>query len=187
MYVMKKTIKVLVTGALAIFFSSSVNAQQIPTIKDVQTPYVEPLKLDGPRIGVSFADGYNLNALREFLGDSTFNPQPYMTLFGWQFEWQYFQTADGGAGLIEFIPMIAGLDQGLLLPAANIMVGYRNRRGLEFGFGPQLNLAGSGVVAALGYNFSNGHVNFPVNLAFVKGKDTFRIGLTFGFNKRTRA
>lgn len=183
---MKKTIKVLAFAGISFLMGNQANAQSIPTIRDNKTPYVEPLQLDGPRIGISFADGYNLGALREFLGDSTFNPQPYMTLFGWQFEWRYFQTADGGAGLIEFIPMIAGLDQGLFLPAANIMVGYRNRNGLEFGFGPQLNLAGSGVVAALGYNFTNGHVNFPVNLAFVKGKDTFRIGLTFGFNKRTR-
>jgi hypothetical protein len=157
-----------------------------PVIEDNTTPILEPLKLDGPRFGLTYATGYDLNALREVYSDSTLTLSPMVSLFGWQFEWQYFQTENGGAGLIEFIPMIAGLDQGLFIPSANLLIGYRTFRGMEIGFGPSLNPMGSGMVLGVGYNFSNGYVNFPVNLAMVKGKDSLRLSLTFGFNKRSR-
>jgi hypothetical protein len=182
--VMKTNFFRLILLSLLIQISVFSHAQQV--ISDTTTPYIEPLSLDGPRIGFSFANGYNLNALREFMGDSTFTIDPFLSLFGWQFEWRYFQTANGDAGLIEFIPMIAGLDQGLILPSANILVGYRTKNGFEIGCGPNFSLAGGGMVFAVGNNFTNGHVNFPINLAVIRGKDSIRMALTFGFNKRSR-
>jgi hypothetical protein len=182
--VMKTSIIKLIGMSFLLAMPIFVHAQQV--IRDDTTPFIEPLNLDGPRIGLSYASGYNLAAIREFMGDSTFSLDPFLTLFGWQFEWRYFQTANGDAGLIEFIPMIAGFDQGLILPSANILVGYRTRNGFEIGCGPNLSLAGGGMVFAIGNNFTNGHVNFPVNLAIVRGRDTVRLAFTFGFNKRSR-
>ncbi|MCH8554856.1 MAG: hypothetical protein LAT76_06840 [Schleiferiaceae bacterium] len=180
--------KFIITVLLSVLVTAAVFGQtnrRPPVIEDVTTPILEPLKLDGPRFGVTYANGYDLNTIREFYNDSALTIDPMVALFGWQFEWQYFQTENGGAGLIELIPMIAGLDQGLFIPSVNMLIGYRTFRGMEVGFGPSINPMGSGMVLGFGYNFTNGYVNFPMNVALVKGKDSLRFSLTFGFNKRS--
>jgi hypothetical protein len=198
LYVMKKTINGLLMLSALIFWAAPTQAQEPPVnqeapinqeppiIKDVTTPIVEPLNLSGPRIGISFADGYNVHPLFEVFAGEEEAPSPLTTVFGWQFEHRYFTAPDGSAGLIEVIPMVAGFEQGRFIPLMNFLVGYRSASGVEFGIGPQINPVGSGVVIALGNNYTNGYVNFPVNLAVVTGKDTFRVALTCGFNVRNK-
>ena len=96
----------------------------------------QTLNLSGPRLGYSFFSP-DLNAVMDrptYEGGYDINTGIFN--FGYQFEKQYL---DGGAfqGLVEFIPQIGGLDQGLFIPSLSILNGIRdNRSGIEFGFGP---------------------------------------------------
>lgn len=182
---MKKT-KIILAIVATVIVAFASNAQPIRVIEDRETPVVEPLKLDGPRVGFGYAMMADNSNIKRIYGDEDLNVDPFVSLFGWQFEWRYFTTNDGSQGLIEFIPMIGGLDQSMLLPMANILIGYRSPQGFEFGAGPSVSLVGTGLVVAIGKNFRSEHVNFPVNLSFHKGKDSMRLGLTFGFNKRSK-
>ena len=44
-------------------------------------------------------------------------------------------------GLLEFIPLISGLEQGRFIPIFVFLNGFRNAKsGIEFGFGPMINV-----------------------------------------------
>lgn len=178
-----KTI-VKMTLMLVVICSSLAFGQTEPIIDHNYVPSIKPLKLNGPRVGVTFlnqpanikADGFGL--------DSGVSVGQIVSQFGWQFEWKYFETDGGSAGLVEFIPLIGGLDQGLFIPSANVLVGFRTGDGWEIGCGPNVSLVGTGFVVAGGYTFKSGYMNFPVNLAIIPGKETTRISLLVGWNKR---
>jgi len=70
-------------------------------------------------------------------------------------------------GLVVFIPLIGGFEQGMFLPSANLLIGLRSggKHALEFAMGPNLSLTGLGMVFAAGTNFHSGKINFPVNIA----------------------
>jgi hypothetical protein len=161
-------------------------AQQPPLIRDVSTPMVEPLSLSGPRFGGLYILEADFSRIYEM--SNHFSPENpinnFLTTFGWQFEKQFFATPAGTAGLIEFIPMISGFDQGLLIPSLNVLFGFRSAEGLEFGFGPNASIVGTGMVYAAGYTFRSDYVNFPINLAYIQGRDSQRIVFTMGFNLR---
>jgi hypothetical protein len=91
---------------------------------------------------------------------------PVISQFGWQFESRIFTLKDGSTGLVEFVPMIGGLEQGLFLPSATGILGYRTAHGFELGMGPTLSLGGPGLVFAAGASYKTGKVTFPVNLVF---------------------
>jgi hypothetical protein len=64
---------------------------------------------------------------------------PYMFQIGWQFEKQYLNEGNFQA-LVEFIPMISGLDQSRAIPSFTILNGLRNNKiGLEIAVGPTVN------------------------------------------------
>ena len=173
---------VLTTLICAMCFPLS--AQKIPVIEDRETPIIKPLKLSGPRVGVTYVPNIESYKLGEKFNDSSLTPNPIVTQFGWQFEWNYFETIGGSAGLFEVIPLIGGLDQGLIIPSLNLLTGYRDASGFEIGAGPSLNLLNSGFTLACGYNFRSKHMNFPVNIAFTKSKEGARVTFLVGFTKR---
>lgn len=127
----------------------------------------------GPRVGFSyFSPGTTTSYLEEN------GKRPVTALFGWQFEARLFTIEDGTSGLVEFVPMVGGIDQGLFFPSANFLLGLRggSDRSWEFAMGPQFGvkadyqnqIQGSmGLVIALGTSFKRGNVWFPVNLALV--------------------
>jgi len=122
-------------------------------------------KYGGPRIGLTYIDK---GTTREKIADA-FNRAditPFVSQFGWQFETRVFTLESGAAGLVEFVPLIGGLEQGLFLPSANLLFGFRAANGVEFGLGPSGSLAGVGIVMALGASFKVGKVTFPFNVAF---------------------
>jgi hypothetical protein len=49
-------------------------------------------------------------------------------------------------------------------------VGIRSQSGFEFATGPSLSLTGLGFVFALGYNYTKGDLNLPINIALVPDK-----------------
>lgn len=144
-------------------------------------PYM--MKLNGPRFGVTYiASG----ELTRKLKDRYEITSPVITQFGWQFETQIFNIEGGPSGLIEFVPLIGGLDQGIFLPSASLICGLRAPSGLELGFGPNISAAGTGVVIAVGTSFTSGNVHFPFNFAVVPSRDGARFSLMCGFNYRKR-
>ncbi|MGB0176179.1 MAG: hypothetical protein ACPF9D_03370 [Owenweeksia sp.] len=163
---------------------NTANAQQIPVIEDRETPILKPLKLSGPRVGVTYVQNIESYRLDEKFNDSTLRPNPMVTQFGWQFEWNYFETVGGSAGLFEVIPLIGGLDQGLLIPSLNLLTGYRDASGFEIGAGPNLNLLNTGFTFAFGYNIRSKHMNFPLNVAYTRSREGGRVTLLVGFTKR---
>ncbi len=163
----------------------------------------------GPRVGLTYISA---GTTRTRIADA-FNRAditPFVSQFGWQFETRIFTLENGAAGLIEFIPLIGGIEQGLFLPSASGIIGFRGANGVEFGVGPSASLAGFGIVMAAGASFKVGKITFPINIAFspnikkilpdkqvydsntntyqtIPGEITnsgFRLSLLVGFNSR---
>ncbi len=152
-----------------------------PTEPEEPAPYM--MKLNGPRFGVTYI---SQGKLTRRLEDEYEISSPVITQFGWQFETQIFNIDGGPSGLIEFVPLIGGLDQGIFLPSASLICGLRAKSGLEIGFGPNVSAAGTGVVIAAGTSFTTGNVHFPFNFAVVPSRDGARFSLMCGFNYRKR-
>ena len=131
-------------------------------------------KLAGPRIGLT---GLTSGEISEELATN------FITQYGWQWESRF---ADGGeiAGLVEWVVLVGGMEQGMFLPSVSSLVGVRAGSGFEFAAGPNLSIAGIGMVFSIGQNFTSGNLNLPINLAFVPGRDGSgsRISLMVGFN-----
>lgn len=144
-----------------------------------RTDIIETVHLNGPRIGFTIVSGTLAEKLRDNL-----DANPFLTQFGWQFETRLFTTSSGTSGLFEFVPLIAGLEQGKFLPSLNGLIGLRSAKGLEVGVGPNISVAGAGIAFAVGTSFKSDNINFPVNIAIVPGNQGLRFSLLVGFNAR---
>ena len=135
-------------------------------------------KLAGPRIGFTYItagpiadvlhEGFDFDE-DESGGFGSTGPA-FTTLYGWQWESRF---ADGGGqivGIVEWIVLVGGMEKGKFLPSASSIIGARMENGLEFGVGPNLSLAGIGMVFGVGYNFKSGNLNLPINISVIPGK-----------------
>lgn len=136
-------------------------------------------QLSGPRIGMTFiTSGSTADFLHEGFSYVDEEKQPlgetgdaFTTQYGWQWESRF---ADGGGdvvGIVEWVALVAGMEQGKFLPSLTSVIGARTSSGLELGVGPSLSLSGVGMVFAIGKNFKSGSLNLPVNLVFMPGKE----------------
>jgi len=140
----------------------------------------EAVRLGGPRIGFTVIGPGEMSERMHERGYS-----PFLTQFGWQFETRIFTLSNGVSGLVEFVPLIGGVEQGLFLPSISALVGIRGPKGFEIGFGPNLSYpSGAAVVIAAGTSFSIDYVNFPINVAVVPSTNGMRFSLLAGFNYR---
>lgn len=115
-------------------------------------PSETKLQLDGPRFGAVMLTGNSAKIMKAAKNEGGFDGYPALFQFGYQFEKQYL-TQGNLQALFEFLPMLSGLDQGLIIPSMTIMHGLRsNKSGLEFAFGPTIRLTSK----ANGYYGSNG-------------------------------
>jgi hypothetical protein len=171
---MKKYLTVSMTLFLIIFSNSAKCFAQ-------SGEYIEssPVFLSGPRLGVSIIGGSLANKLKK-----DYNANPFITQFGWQFEWRFISIEDGPAGIVECIPLMGGLEQGLFLPSLTTPIGLRFRNGFEFGTGPSVSLTGFSIAIAMGYTFQSGRLSLPLNISILPSKAGARFSLTFGFNMR---
>jgi len=163
-------------------FNTGPNASPVtasPATAEIYPPVQPEIKLGGPRLGFTIIGGAQANRLHD-----EFDINPFLTQFGWQFESRMFTTAGGLSGLVELVPLVGGLEQGRFVPSISGILGLRKAGGFEFGVGPNLSLAGVGLVFAAGTNFTSQGINFPVNVALVPGSDGVRVSLLFGFNSR---
>ena len=149
-----------------------------------QTPAPPPAKaasLSGPRMGVTFlSDGI----VEKLKNDASINISPMVTQFGWQFEKQFYSTENGPTAVTEWVVLVGGLEQGVVLPSVSWLVGMRTMKGAEFGIGPNLTPVGAALAIAAGMTFRAGALNVPVNVAVVPSKAGVRVSLLAGFNTR---
>ncbi|MDX1903932.1 MAG: hypothetical protein SFU27_07220 [Thermonemataceae bacterium] len=118
----------------------------------LNNPYASRLKLSGPRMGVTYFTGDLAERLAEGKQQGGFDAMPLMFQFGYQLETQYLNEGNY-QGLFEFIPMLTGFDQGLIIPSFTLLNGLRNNKtGWEIAFGPTFSLvkAGEGYYDASG-------------------------------------
>ncbi len=93
------------------------------------------VNLNGPRMGFTLLTGQAASIFKSAKEDGGFDGFPAMFQFGYQFEAQYLNEGNFQA-LVEFIPVLTGLDQGRIIPSLGILNGFRdNRKGWEFAFG----------------------------------------------------
>ena len=142
----------------------------------------ETIHLDGPRLGFTMLSARVVDKARE----NNVNVNPVISQFGWQFETRLFRLANGVSGLVEFVPLVGGLEQGLFLPSVSGLLGVRGPKGFEFGVGPNLTLLGPSLVLAMGTSIQSNGINFPINLAVAPSSEGARISLLLGFNARHR-
>ncbi|NOZ45429.1 MAG: hypothetical protein GXO79_01455 [Chlorobi bacterium] len=102
----------------------------------INNPDKNRLNLSGPRMGFTIYTAETAKILSQSEKIGGYDAFPMMFQFGYQFEQQYLNAGNFQA-LFEFLPMITGLDQGMINPSFTIMNGLRNNKnGWEFGFGP---------------------------------------------------
>lgn len=107
----------------------------------INNPDKTRLNLSGPRFGYTFLLGEQAKRLGDSKEQGGFEAYPAMFQFGYQFEKQYLNEGNYQA-LFEFIPMITGVDQQLIVPSITILNGFRNNKhGWEVAIGPSISIA----------------------------------------------
>ncbi len=172
------------------------NAQQYDSGSD----FIQ--NLSGPRVGITILTNGDI---RDQLNEKFGYNSNIISQFGYQFE-THIMGDENFAGLIEGVVFIGGLEHGLFLPSLTGLFGARWGDGYEIAVGPNLSLAGAGLVIGAGRTIKAGNVNIPINIAWVPStqrqrdefdstlgqeiKSTYRTGhrftLTIGFNYRNR-
>jgi hypothetical protein len=155
---------------------------QTPVSTITPPPQAKAVSLSGPRFGVtSLADGVVAK-----LHERSIEVRPLITQFGWQFEKQFYARDSGVAAVNEWVVLVGGLDQGVVLPSVSWLVGLRTREGTEIGVGPNVTPVGVGLAFAAGMTLRAGIMNVPMNIAVVPSKVGTRVSFLTGFNMRRR-
>ena len=165
--------------------ATAVGAGSVPVISNADPNDAvlgETIHLDGPRLGFTVLSARIIDKARE----NNISLSPVISQFGWQFETRLFRLPNGVSGLVEFVPLVGGLEQGHFLPSVSGLLGVRGPKGFEFGVGPNLTLLGPSLVLAVGTSIQSNGINFPINLAVAPSSDGARISLLVGFNARHR-
>ena len=145
-------------------------------------PIAKTADLSGPRFGLTLlADG-----VVKKLEERNIKVGPHISQFGWQFEKQFYTRDSGVTMVTEWVGLVGGLEQSVVLPSLSWMVGVRTRDGAEFGIGPNITPAGTAMVFATGMTFRTGALNIPVNVAVVPSRAGTRVSLLSGFSLRRR-
>jgi hypothetical protein len=137
--------------------------------------HAQVVKLSGPRIGATVVTA---GSASDFIQNDLMTPgddgwgnssTALITQYGWQLETRFMES-DEISGLVEWVFLVGGMERGLFLPSVSSLFGMRAKSGFEGALGPNLSLTGIGMVLAVGYTFTSGTLNIPVNLSFVPGK-----------------
>ncbi|HEY7475754.1 MAG TPA: hypothetical protein VH679_12130 [Vicinamibacterales bacterium] len=147
---------------------------------DVPPRAAREINLSGPRFGMTLLSPGTVEAL----ADRQINVGQVVSQFGWQFERRLYTNSDGVTALMEWVPLLSGLEQGVALPSLNWLVGVRTASGAEFGIGPNVTPVGTGLVVAAGMTVRSGALNVPLNFAVASSKSGVRISIMTGFNIR---
>jgi len=170
----------LLTSLLALAAAPLCAQSVSPSNTQIAPPLAKAVSLAGPRFGFTFLSDGVVDKLR----DENIEVKNGISQFGWQFEKQFYSKEGGPSVLNEWVLLAGGLDQGLLLPSLNWMVGLRTRDGAEFGIGPNISPAGVALAMAAGVTFRAGVLNLPMTFAVVPSKEGMRVSMLTGFTLR---
>ena len=138
--------------------------------------------MGGPRLGVTIVpDGSELS---RSLSHHDIGRQ--LSQFGWHFEYQVIPDGGGPQFVIQFTPMVGGVEYGKVIPGATLAMGIRFPSGFEFGLGPNIT-AGHGetsptsLIVGVGKSFDYGGVSIPLTLAYATNPDGSRISFIVGY------
>ncbi len=148
-------------------------------IEEEQFKFAER-NLGGPRVGISYVLGGG--KLAQELENHGFGRM--LSQFGWHFEYQVIPEGGGPQFVIQFVPLISGVEYSKIFPTATLAIGVRLPDGIEFGLGPNVLLTGNprtALTIAVGKSFNYGGVSIPINLALTTNPDGQRISLIFGY------
>jgi hypothetical protein len=124
-------------------FGLPVNQDIVDILVNYDGPIATPqtqVKLNGPRMGSSMAFGEANTVMQAPKSEGGFDMYPATFQIGWQFEKQYISAGNFQA-LVEFIPMIGGLESGKIIPSATFLNGFRaGKGGWEIAFGPSFRI-----------------------------------------------
>lgn len=141
------------------------------------TPVSEHVVRHGVRIGYVYAN----NAEKSSILDS-----PHLFAMGYEAE---FRIASGGPMDVLIVPniMLLGLNQGAIIPSANLLLGASFNDLLEVGVGGNFAPSESGkvvhMVAAVAVTPAMGELQVPIAFSFIPDNDgDWRLGLTAGVN-----
>lgn len=99
------------------------------------------VKLNGPRMGVSYVSGDISKRLSAPEEEGGYNMYPISSVFGYQYEFQYLSSGEFQA-LVELVGAFSGLETGSFIPSLSTLNGFRfNESGWEFGLGPIFRLS----------------------------------------------
>jgi len=138
--------------------------------------------MGGPRLGVTYIPGKG--ELVQKLKEKSIGPS--ISQFGWHFEWAVIPDGGGPSFVIEFVPLIGGVEYGKLVPSATLAMGVHMPSGIEFGMGPNIFFGGedvinSALVLALGKSFNYSGVSIPINLVFATNPAGNRVSVIFDY------
>jgi hypothetical protein len=157
--------------------TAAASAQSLPRgVTDV-------VDMSGPRLGLTVLNQRSVDTLLE---KTNISVRPTIFQLGWQFERRLYTNGDGTTMLMEWVPLVSGLEQGVALPSLNWLVGLRTASGTEFGVGPNITPLGVGLVAAAGVTAKAGALHVPFNIAVATSRSGARISIMTGFNVRRR-
>lgn len=138
--------------------------------------------LGGPRLGLTYIPG-NGELVKEMRDRGM---GPVLSQFGWHFEYQVIPQGGGPSFVIQFVPLVAGVEYGTLIPSSTLALGVRFPGGVEFGLGPNLLVGGhktvqTALVIGVGKSFNYGGVSIPLDLVYATNPSGNRISIIFGY------
>jgi len=142
--------------------------------------------MGGPRLGVTYV--YGSGKLSDILKRN--NMGQTLSQFGWHFEYQVVPDGGGPSFVIQFVPLVAGVEYGTLVPSGTLAMGVRLPEGIEVGLGPNAMVVKdefdrvslkSALMMTVGYSFRYGGVNIPLNFVYTTNPEGNRFSLIFGY------
>ena len=156
-------------------------------------PRLVERNMSGPRFGLTYI-GIKPE-LKKLLPPGEFHR--IISQFGWHFEHQIAPEGGGPQFLLQFVPMVAGVEHGFFIPNATFAVGIRLPSGFEAGIGPNIQLpknlesggkVTSALLVAVGKTFDFGGVSIPLNIAYAINPSGNRVSFVLGYAiQRTRS
>jgi hypothetical protein len=143
----------------------------------------DTMSLSGPRVGITYLSPSVVDQINE---DFNKDINPVISQFGWQFEKRFLSSDTGATAVTEWVVLLGGIDQGVVIPSLTWLVGMRTVGGIELAAGPNLSPAGTGVAIAAGVTMRVGNLNVPFNAAVVPSANGPRFSFLLGFNAKRR-
>ncbi|KAA3618293.1 MAG: hypothetical protein D8M58_20535 [Calditrichaeota bacterium] len=185
--------KLIFVGLFGLFITNPLFAQSWKQNKPVE--FAER-NMGGPRLGVTVIPGNG--RLVQKLKDEGIGST--ISQFGWHFEWQVVPKGGGPSFIVEFIPLVGGVEYGKVIPSATLAMGIRMPNGIEFGIGPNVLIGltekkaegigdpvkkktdlQSALTIAVGKSINYSGVSIPINLVYTTNPDGNRISVVFGY------